>query len=213
VNEPSSNPGDHTILIEQYIAKLAAGDDTAREKLIQTACDRMMHITSKILRDFPDVHRWEQTLDVFQNASLRLYKALADVQPNDARHFYRLAALQIRRELIDLARHYRGPEGMGAHHQSMPKQSDNNSAAPQIADRGERTLDPQKLAEWMDFHEAINKLPEQEREVFDLVWYHGMSQQEAATVLKVDERTVRRRWREARLQLHDLLKGEMPEME
>jgi RNA polymerase sigma factor (sigma-70 family) len=208
-----STPGEHTLLIEDYIHKLAAGDDSARERLLQTACDRLMHITRKILRDFPDVQRWEQTADVFQNASLRLYRALKDVKLQDARHFYRLAAMQIRRELIDLARHYRGPEGMGHHHQTMQRLSDNQSHTPQLYERGGQSLDPKRLAEWVDFHEAINKLPEQEREVFDLVWYHGLSQQEAGKTLGVDERTVRRRWREARLKLAELLGGDMPEME
>lgn len=209
----SSEPGQHTILIEQYIARLAKGDDSARELLLQAACDRLMHITRKILRDFPDVQRWEQTADVFQNASLRLYRALADVIPNDARHFYRLAAMQIRRELIDLARHYNGPQGMGAHHHSLAPRNAGESSAPAAADPGGQSLDPRKISDWVDFHEAINKLPEAEREVFDLLWYHGLSQQEAGEVLRVDERTIRRRWREARLFLHDLLAGEMPELE
>ncbi|MGC4003033.1 MAG: sigma-70 family RNA polymerase sigma factor [Pirellulales bacterium] len=181
--------------------------------MLQTACDRLMHVTRKILRDFPDVQRWEQTADVFQNASMRLYRALADVKPNDARHFYRLAAMQIRRELIDLARHYRGPEGMGAHHHSVLPQRKDESSAPRMLDPGQRTLDPKQLADWLDFHEAVQKLPDTEREVFDLVWYHGLSQQQVGEVLGVDERTIRRRWREARLKLHDLLAGEMPELE
>ena len=62
------------------------------------------------------------------------------------------------------------------------------------------------------FHEAIDKLPEREREVTELIWYHGMSQQDAAEALEVDERTVRRRWRSARLALSQLLVGVMPAM-
>lgn len=46
-------------------------------------------------------------------AAIRLDRALAEKVPKDASHFFRLAALQIRRERIDLARHYGGPEGMG----------------------------------------------------------------------------------------------------
>ncbi|MDX1965509.1 MAG: sigma-70 family RNA polymerase sigma factor [Pirellulales bacterium] len=206
-------PGQHTLLIEDYIRKLAKGDDSARERLLQTACDRLMHITRKILRDFPDVQRWEQTADVFQNASLRLYRALGEVTPNDARHFYRLAAMQIRRELIDLARHYGGPQGMGKHHFSQLPKGNQESMVFNALDQGRGTLDPGKISEWVDFHEAIGKLPEEEREVFDLIWYHGLSQQAAGELLKVDERTIRRRWREARLKLHELLGGEMPELE
>jgi RNA polymerase sigma factor (sigma-70 family) len=207
------DPGEHTLIIDDLIKRLAAGDDTAREKLLQGASDRLMHITRKILRDFPEVQRWEQTADVFQNASLRLYRSLGDVKPTDVRHFYRLAALQIRRELIDLARHYRGPEGMGAHHQTIHKDPQGGSSAPVQWEQGGQTLDPKRLSEWVDFHEAISRLPETEREVFDLIWYNGLAQQEAAKLLGVDERTIRRRWREARIQLHELLGGDMPELE
>jgi DNA-directed RNA polymerase specialized sigma24 family protein len=40
---------------------------------------------------------------------------------------------------------------------------------------------------------------------FDLLWYQGLSQDEAAQALGVDVRTVKRRWREARLTLHQTL--------
>ena len=90
---PCPTDGEHTLLIDDLIKRLAAGDDTVREKLLQAACDRLMHITRKYPRDFPEVQCWEQTADVFQNASLRLYRSLGDVKPTDPRHFYRLAVL------------------------------------------------------------------------------------------------------------------------
>ncbi|MBL9124304.1 MAG: sigma-70 family RNA polymerase sigma factor, partial [Planctomycetaceae bacterium] len=50
-------------------------------------------------------------------------------------------------------------------------------------------------------YEAIAKLPDDEREVVDLVWLHELSQAEAATLLGITLRTVGRRWRRARLRL------------
>jgi RNA polymerase sigma factor (sigma-70 family) len=41
--------------------------------------------------------------------------------------------------------------------------------------------------------EAIEALPEEEREVFSLVRIQGMSQSEAATLLQVSTKTVQRR--------------------
>ena len=52
--------------------------------------------------------------------------------------------------------------------------------------------------------------PEEEQAVFDLIWYQGFSQEEVALSLGVDVRTVRRRWRAARLALSDALDGEPP---
>jgi len=53
--------------------------------------------------------------------------------------------------------------------------------------------------------EAIGSLPEEEREVFDLVRIQGMSLSEAAEVLGVSIRTVSRRLSNGLLQLADLL--------
>ncbi|MFO0844469.1 MAG: hypothetical protein U0797_19080 [Gemmataceae bacterium] len=48
------------------------------------------------------------------------------------------------------------------------------------ADAADRSHDPQRLAGWSEFHAAIEKLPAEEREVFDLLWYHELPQAEAA---------------------------------
>jgi len=40
------------------------------------------------------------------------------VAPESSRQFWNLAALQVRRELIDLAHHHLGPQGHGARHHS-----------------------------------------------------------------------------------------------
>jgi RNA polymerase sigma-70 factor (ECF subfamily) len=195
-----------TARIEKCIAQLQQGDEFARGELLNLACDRLTRLTRSILRDFPGVARWEQTDDVFQNASLRLYQALNDVELTDPRHFFRLAALQIRRELIDLARHYQGPQGMGAKHQTQFVDS-GNDAAPVSHEPSEATHDPSRVAEWQEFHSRVEQLPDQEREVFDLLWYHELPQEQVASMLDVSVRTVRRRWRSARLMLHNVLTG------
>ena len=46
--------------------------------------------------------------------------------------------------------------------------------------------------------------------MFDLLWYQGLTQAEAAQALGVPERTLRRRWQAIRLRLHHLLHGEAP---
>ena len=48
------------------------------------------------------------------------------------------------------------------------------------------------------------------RDVMDIIWYQGLSQAEAATMLNISERTVQRRWRQACLELHDVLNGLPP---
>src|SRR5262245_52347674 len=102
--------------VQSQIDRLRAGDDSAREELLASTCDRLRRLTRKMLKGYPGVHRWEETDDVLQNAMLRLCRALRDVTPPTAHDYFRLAAVQVRRELIDLARHYYGPQGPGAHH-------------------------------------------------------------------------------------------------
>jgi RNA polymerase sigma-70 factor (ECF subfamily) len=188
--------------LQSCLNRLRAGDEAVRAELLGAAAGRLDRLARKMLRDYPGVRRWEETADVCQNAALRLHRALAEMAPATVRDFFRLAALQIRRELIDLARRHAGPHGLGRH-QVTPDGPD----APEPADD---THDPAGLVAWADFHRQIDALPPEERELFDLLWYQGLSQVEAAALLGLSERTLRRRWQTARLRLHDALRGELP---
>ena len=117
-------PVNQSAVIEGWIHRLKAGDEQAREELLNCSCERLTTLTRKMLKDFGRVKRWEQTDDVVQNSLLRLYRTLAEVQPANAVEFYRLAALNIRRELLDLAKHYFGPLGLGANYTSVDMASD-----------------------------------------------------------------------------------------
>src|SRR4051794_30107707 len=88
-----------------------AGDSAALDALLRHTGDRLTRLAHRMLGEFPRVRRWTETADIVQNASLRLVQALRAVQPDSPRAFFALAALQIRRELIDLARHFHGPNG------------------------------------------------------------------------------------------------------
>ena len=169
-----------------------------------------MRLTHRIKQSYPGVARWEQTDDIFQNASMKLYEALHSVELNDARHFFRLAAKKIRETLLDLARHYQGPLGQGANHATMPPGKADQSHAPNLLDGAELTCDPGRVAEWTEMHKAIESLPDESREMFDLLWYHELSQEEAANVIGISVRQVKRRWRDAKLQLAEKMNGEPP---
>ena len=98
------------------LERLRAGDVSARSSLIALAQGRFAALARAMLRRYPHVRRWEETDDLLQAALVRLHRSLAEVRPEDVPHFDNLAATQIRRELIDLARSYHGPEGIGANH-------------------------------------------------------------------------------------------------
>jgi RNA polymerase sigma-70 factor (ECF subfamily) len=138
---------------------------------------------------------------------LRLCRALREVQPSTVADVFRLATAQIRRELLDLARRYSGAHGLGANHAGAAKAGKSATARPYPPDT---THDPDRLAAWTDFHRAAEALPAEEREAFDLLFYQGLSQAEAAAVLGVAEITIKRRWRAARMRLVQTLGGKLP---
>jgi RNA polymerase sigma-70 factor (ECF subfamily) len=201
-----------TTQIQLRLDRLRAGDDSARDELLDIACERLRRLARKMLRGYGRVRRWEETDDVFQNAAVRLCRALSVVKPASVRSFINLAAVQIRRELIDMARHYGGPGGPGRQHTSQAQAGSDGSGSlrgpPEAADD---TDDPARLAVWTEFHQQIEALPEKEKDVFDLLYYQGLTQAEAAAVLGVAERVVKYRWRSARLKLNEMLGGRLPE--
>lgn len=181
----------------QLQALLDQGDEAAYGELLSIASTRLHKLARKMLRDFPRLRRWEQTDDVFQTAALRLHRSLSEVKPESVKQFFGLAATQIRRTLIDLARHHYGPEGQAAKHESGTN-----------SDHKGNTDSPENLASWADFHEQVESLPNDEREVFQLLWYSGTTQREAAELLDISERTVLRRYYRAKLSLRDALHDE-----
>jgi len=191
----------------QWLERMRAGDQAARDELIRHVCGRLERLTRHMLRNYPGVRRWAQTDDVLQGAMLRLLRALGEVKPTTPRAFFGLAAQQVRRELLDLARHYYGPLGPGTHHAS---QAGRSGSGPPAYEPGDVSQEPSSLAEWCEFHHQVEQLPDEEREVVGLLFYQGLPQAEAAAVLNVTVRTVQRRWQAALLKLHKILKDQGP---
>jgi RNA polymerase sigma-70 factor (ECF subfamily) len=156
-----------------------------------------------MLRKFPGVERWEQSDDVFQNAMLRLLAALETVNPENTRAFVGLCTEQIRRELIDLARHYGGRRGIGANHDSFFGTVAGGAANVVVTS----DVPAIEVELWATFHEEMTKLPPDEREVVGLVYYHNWAQSEIGELLGVDERTVRRRLKSGLNRLREAMRN------
>lgn len=188
----------------------AEGAHRAYDALLGQAAERLLKLTRKMLRAYPHLQRWEQTDDVFQTAAMRLHRSLAEVRPPTVGAFWGLAATQIRRTLIDLARHHFGPEGAAAHHHSTAEQQDDASRQVPAHEPKNRECRPESLLEWSEFHECVERLESAERDVFHLTWYAGLPQQDIAELLHISVPTVQRRWQAAKLHLYELLQGEAP---
>lgn len=186
--------------LQNLIELAASGEKSARQALLDHACDRLLRLTRKMFHGYPNLRRWEQTDDVFQNALIRLHRALAEVKVESVRHFFNLAAVQVRRELLDLAKHHFGPHGIGANHHTDGQPAD--EAGGSLHGKDDEPNDP---AKWTEFHQHVEALPDEEKEVVNLLWYEGLTQEETAKVLGVALRTVKRRWHSARLKLYEVL--------
>lgn len=184
----------HTTKLNDLLQLLDSGDaDAVRNELIEHSCERLRLLAAKILNRYPKVRRWEQTDDVFIEAATRLHASLEKFRPESARHFYNLAAQKIRFVLIDMARRHFGPLGYGKNHDSGEY---------------EKTIEPQSPIEWMILHEAIEGLPKDAQEVFNLTLYDGCTQEEVSELLGVSVRTVKRRVQTAKLLLFEALRDE-----
>lgn len=173
-------------------------------------CERMRRMAHRMLGRFPVVRRWSDTDDIVQNASLRLWKSLEEVSPDTVRAIVGLVGLQIRRELLDLAKHFSRPGNFAANHDSNAAQVEvgGRSGAPEPPDNGASL---ESLERWSTLHEAAASLPEPERELFHLVWYVGLQQAEAARLLDCSVRTIKRRWESVKTLLRQFFPNSPPE--
>jgi RNA polymerase sigma-70 factor (ECF subfamily) len=200
-----------TAVINRLIERLGRGDAAARDELLKRAWGRLDRLTRKMLGGFPTVRRFEETGDILNASAVRLHNALKDVVPDSALHFFRLAAVQIRRELIDLARRYRARPPVVGRSPTTPSTGEADHGGVTCTDPPDGTTrDPSRLDRWTQFHEAVERLPEKPREAVDLLWYQELTQVEAADLLGVSVKTIKNRWMEARLLICDELGGEMP---
>ena len=106
-----TDPTLQTTQLQGWLGRIQAGDPNARDELVRAIQGRLEQLARRMLRRSPAVARWAETGDVFQGAVMRLLRALETVSPASTRDFLNLAAAIVRRELIDLARHFHGRAG------------------------------------------------------------------------------------------------------
>lgn len=186
--------------LEGWLEDFRKGDPAAEAALLGHAYNRLQEMTHRMLRRYPGVRRWDDTDDIWQSAAIRFHRALRDTMPESLGHFFALAGLQIRRTLLDLARKHHGPLGLAS---NVDTWAGRELPTPDPGD------EPTSVADWTEFHEQVDRLPDPLREVFDLLWYAGLAPAEVADQLAVSVRTVNRRWRQARIQLAEACSDHM----
>lgn len=158
--------------------------NASRGALIEQASQRIELLSRKMLRRSSLLVRGNaQTGDVFVGAAMRMMRALGHVSPLDPREFFGLVGLQIRRELIDVARQFK---------------SDVRKLDYVVEPRPRRSENQRTLECWTRFHTAVDRLPPVQKEVVSCHWYQGLTLEQIAEVTGLSKDVVRRRWRAAR---------------
>jgi RNA polymerase sigma-70 factor (ECF subfamily) len=178
-----------TVVVQQFLNELAGmkGDSPAEpivRALLASAVERLRMLCSTLLfRSYPRLTQPPLNLqadELLSSVVERLLKAMREVHPQTVRQFFALANQHMRWELNDLARRL-DKEARAVELRESLAGAPPESSGTQLSANTRRIL------------EAIEGLPEDEREVFDLVRIQGMSQPEAAEVLDVSVKTVQRR--------------------
>src|SRR5262245_12374235 len=193
--EPAVSDDLQTTQLLVLVDRIQQGDKAAMEELLRRTSARMDRLARSMLRRYPQVRGHEQTADVVQEATFSLLAALRQLKFQSTREFYGLAAEHIRRRLLDLARRYRRP---GREHRSLEEGV--------VADASGGAADAD-LELWEALHEAVERLPADQREVFGLKFYHGWEQRQIAELYACSTKTVQRLLLRAQLRLGELLGG------
>jgi RNA polymerase sigma-70 factor (ECF subfamily) len=187
-----------TVVIQRYLDALpgdAAAEPVVRELLGRAAGRLRLLCATLLYKSYPRLTRPPVSLEADEllgGVVAGLLTALRATRPPTVRRFFALASQHMRWQLNDLARRL-----------------DERPAAAALADSGVAAW-PASTASGLSpdarrILEVIEGLPEDEREVFELVGIQGLTHAEAATVVGVSQKTVQRRLNEARLLLAERL--------
>jgi RNA polymerase sigma-70 factor (ECF subfamily) len=187
-----------TVIIQRYLDALP-GDSAAEpviRELLERAVGRLRLLCATLLyKSYPRLTRPPvnlETDELLGGVVARLLTALRETRPPTVRQFFALANRHMRWQLNDLARRLDERPAAAALAESGVA-APPGSACSGLSPDGRRMLG------------AIEGLPEDEREVFDLVGIQGLTHAEAAAVVGVSEKTVQRRLNRARLLLAERL--------
>ena len=178
--------------LTRLIAKARDGDASASVTLIDAIHPELQRLARRYLASERQGHTL-QTNDLVQEAWMRLF-ASEGVSVQDRRHLIALMATQMRRVLVDYARHRNAVKGPGAGIRVSLGASDAVGARPDE--------DVLALDEALEDLAAINARAVR---VVEMRFFGGLGEAEAADALGVSVATLKRDWAFARAWLYDRL--------
>lgn len=185
---PSTSPQEVTRLLADW----SKGDTSALDRLIPLVHAELRRIAQSQMRQERPGHTLQATALV-NEAYLKL-AGQDGFEWHDRAHFFAVCAQVMRHILIDHARaHARDKRGGGAIQVSLDE----------VAVMGaEQAGDYVALDEALRLLESVDP---QKGRIVELRYFGGLSIEEAADVLKISSRTVRREWRRAKAWLYRMI--------
>ena len=178
---------EHTTAVVQRYLDALAGDQPADPivralldrsvRRLQLLCANLLYRKYRRLTLPPLNLQPDEMLDA---VVVRLLKAMRSVRPQTVRQFFALVNQHMRWELNDVARRL-------DEQPTVVEVREDLAPAPPASSGSALTPDGRRILS------AIDDLPEDEREVFGLLHFQGLTQGEAAEVLGISVRTVQRR--------------------
>lgn len=188
--------------ITELLRGWGEGDERASAELLETVYATLRKLAGAQLRGERAGHTLEPTALVHE-AYLRLL-GQRELPWRDRAHFFGLAAVTMRRVLVDYARRRLAVKRDGGERLSItvatePAGSAGGADASGVGDVG-----------LLDLDRALDRFaaefPRPAR-VVEMRYFAGLSELEIAAALGLTDRTVRRDWQKARLLLHSMLEA------
>lgn len=183
-------PADQTAPeVAQLLCEAGTGDRGAYDRLVPLLYDQLKGVAEKQLRHERAGHTLDPTSLVHEAYLKLIDQNRAEFQ--DRAHFLTLTARIMRRVLTDHARRRtadkRGGEWIRTTLSGKPS---------------DRETDPEEL---LALDAALEQLNPRQREVVELRFFTGLTEEEIGGVLGISARTVRREWVKARAWLYSEL--------
>ncbi|MGE0132491.1 MAG: sigma-70 family RNA polymerase sigma factor [Blastocatellales bacterium] len=190
---------NNTHEVTRLLMEWGNGDQAAYEELARMVYAELHRIAERQMRKERNGHTLNPSALV-NEAFLKLFD-YSRIQWQDRLHFFNFAARLMRQVLVNYANARNSRKRWGG-----TQRAPFDEVLAQ-ANRREVELD-----DLLALDEALEHLAEEDKrcaEVVELLYFGGLSEKEAAEVLNVSERTVKRDWRYARLWLRrELSRGE-----
>jgi RNA polymerase sigma-70 factor, ECF subfamily len=169
------------MMITALLHKWRSGDEEAGSQLMDLVYAELHRMAAVEMRRQRGPHTL-QTTAVLHEAYLRMCRSEA-IDWQDSKHFYAVAAVQLRRVLVDHARRTHSEKRGGGYEMAPLRDSDN----------GVVWLDDRLLA----LDEALTKLESfdaRAAKVVELRFFGGLTETEAAEALEISVPTLKRDW-------------------